>query len=221
MKRHLTTICTLSLALAAALAFYLVSFHVAQERLEIAALQGSIARDADDMRALQAEYGKRARLPQLEHWNGELASVSATSSAMDAPAPAQMLGGLAQLANYRPGAVAAPTRVEAVARDAVVPPARAPIYVADAVDTPILPGTGRGIDRKAVGGGDRARPTPPPRFARSPSPFQGGSARAETAAVIAARAPAAPDDSLADLTQAIGSELKEARRPTLQKVSLR
>jgi len=216
MKRHLTTITTLCLALAAALAFYLVSFHVAQERVEIAALQGSIARDTDDMRALQAEYGKRARLPQLEHWNGELASVSASSIGMDAPAPAQMLGGLAQLASYRPSAVVAP-RSNVAAPDvmpAPVPPARAPIMVADEM----VP--------------ERVMPRITPHTTRDDAvPTSDTSAHTvrvaaihravDTAKLIAARAPAAPDDSLADLTQAIGRELKDTRQPTLRQVSLR
>lgn len=213
MKRHLTTIATLCLALAAALAFYLVSFHVAQERVEIAALQGSIARDTDDMRALQAEYGKRARLPQLEHWNGELANVSATSAAMDAPAPAQMLGGLAQLASYRPGAVAMPSRATAATPDVMPAPVpverRAPIMVADEM-TPasIVPHAVRKI---VVAKADPPAPTVRVVAHRAD----------EIAKLIAARAPAAPDTSIADLTQAIGRELKETRQPTLRQVSLR
>lgn len=202
MKRHLISIGMVALAIGAALAFYLVSLRVSEERTEIAALQGSIARDIDDMRTLEATLHMRARLPQLETWNRQVL-------AMDAPTPKQMLGGHAMLVAYASGGapvMARPAVVRAVAAPA---PERAPAIIAEEVDAPAPPTIPASTARRG------------PVIVASAAATVAKRPRADTAALIAARVPAAEKPSLDELTQAIGQELQATDTPTVRHVSMR
>lgn len=61
----------------AALGCYLVSQRVASERAELASVERRILAAKRDIRHLQTEIGTRARMAELERWNGEVLALSA------------------------------------------------------------------------------------------------------------------------------------------------
>jgi hypothetical protein len=61
----------------AALGCYLVSQRVASERAELASVERQILSARRDIRHLQTEIGTRARMGELERWNGEVLALSA------------------------------------------------------------------------------------------------------------------------------------------------
>ena len=221
MNRHLGSLGFVTVAIGFSLGCYLVSAHVGAERVAVASLRVKIARDLDDMRALDAELHTRARLPQLQRWNDQ-------TLAMAAPAPRQMLGAAVQLAAYLPGEAAPAAVSHAVVADAPAPPPPRALIAAQLegvgspsphsaslrIALPLKAGEG-GIftlsrlqrERDSAEGAGRGR-------ARAHS---GGPAPA----LLAARAPGPPPaDNIADLTQAIGRELHADPTP-VQRVALR
>ncbi len=196
MNRHLGSLAFVALATGVSLGCYLVSAHVGAERLAVANLRGSIVRDTQAMRGLDAELRTRARLPQLQQWNDR-------TLVLVAPAPAQMLGQATQLAAWLPQTEAAPARVQAVARDVPEPPR--PAMIAAQIDTaPPAPATLErdSAKRRVREGAERSAPIDAPAHA------------APTSAILAARLPVpAPTPDVADLTQAIGRELQQAENP--------
>ena len=211
----------------------------------VAQLHVEIARDAEAMRALDAELHTRARLPQLQSWND-------SALLMSAPAPAQMLAAPAQLVAYMPGGGGAdatapgqvtPARapaVLAVARDAAILPKPLPTIEAARPDAaPIMaaqvalrshaPAPAQAQAQASLASlspGETVRSASP--AARSDRHDAAGRARAGAAsakaadpiAEIAERAPRIdPTTDVADLTGAIGRELKADT--STRRVSLR
>ena len=60
-----------------ALAFYLVSLRVAEERKHVEQAEARIAAARRDIRALETEFDTRANLVQLERWNGDTLALAA------------------------------------------------------------------------------------------------------------------------------------------------
>jgi hypothetical protein len=60
-----------------ALAFYLVSLRVAEERKHVEQADARIAAAQRDIRALETEFDTRANLVQLERWNGDTLALAA------------------------------------------------------------------------------------------------------------------------------------------------
>jgi len=60
-----------------ALAFYLVSLRVAEERKHVEQADARIAAARRDIRALETEFDTRANLVQLERWNGDTLALAA------------------------------------------------------------------------------------------------------------------------------------------------
>ena len=81
---------------AAILAFNTLSMHVSTERSKVEKLQGGIAADLRDIRALEAELRTRARLPILQTWNDNVLAMSAPT--------ARQFADSVQLASFAPGA---------------------------------------------------------------------------------------------------------------------
>ncbi len=113
---------------AAVLAFYLVSLHVAGERKKLETVNRRIAAAERDIRALETEFDTRANLVQLERWNGD-------TLALTAPVAGQYVADEAALASLDvnqplPGTTAQPGMRQAalvvpagVAQPAVAQPA--------------------------------------------------------------------------------------------------
>lgn len=239
MNRYIAGLAQVGTALGVSLGCYLVSAHVAAERAGVAQLRVKIARDAEAMRSLDAELHTRARLPQLQSWND-------SALLMSAPAPQQMLGAPAQLVAYLPGRGGAEA-VQAVARTDTRAPVATPIPTAQRAEPSAAPIMAAQIATRARVPSPSlallASPSPRSgegsRAARSTLPLTGGgtgersepgrgkrAARAHEQAAdpiaeLAARAPTPePTTDVADLTQAIGRELKIADGAT-RHVSLR
>lgn len=238
MNRYIAGLAQVGTALGVSLGCYLVSAHVAAERAGVAQLRVEIARDAEAMRSLDAELHTRARLPQLQSWNDQ-------ALLMSAPAPQQMLGAPAQLVAYLPGRGGAEA-VQAVARTDTRAPVATPIPTAQRAEPDAAPimAAQIAVRHRAPSPSLASLTFPSPlrgRVARAPSPTlpqpgggtgersepgRGRAAYAHTQAAdpvaeLAARAPTPePTTDVADLTQAIGRELKIADGTT-RHVSLR
>ena len=109
-----------ALAIASALAFYMVSLRVATERSAVERLRSANAQMAGDIRRLHAELGTRARMPQLERWNAGLLSLSA-------PRAVQYLDGAVELATF---GMAPQPAMDARVRQAVLNEDSAPVSTA-------------------------------------------------------------------------------------------
>nr|WP_174293098.1 hypothetical protein [Sphingomonas bacterium] len=137
-------------AVVIALAFYLVSLRVAEERKRLEAVNARIAAAQRDIRALETEFDTRANLVQLERWNGDTLALAAPTAGqfvrdasqlatIDVAGPRVQTAALvvpsiaaapvAAVAAPLPSLVArpAPVRVAAVALD---PAARTPVVKA-------------------------------------------------------------------------------------------
>lgn len=192
MKRHFVPMMMLSGAIASALAFYLVTLQVANERAAVDGLRRAIARDTADLRALDTELRTRARLPQLQRWNDTVFALAAPAAGQFVGSPLQLVRGSALAALPSP----APATLAAQARPA---PIVAAIVVAD---------------RPAA----RAATTAPtPRApAASPAAYRVASVTRPTSVFVAAPGPApAAGAALApigDLAEAIDVELARVGR---------
>ncbi|MDT7934448.1 MAG: hypothetical protein RQ833_07575 [Sphingomonadaceae bacterium] len=91
MRKHFTSIGLIAVAMAAALAFYMVNLKVSAEREHVERLRADIARDTADIYALQTELHARAPMPELQRWND-------VSLRLEAPRAQQLLGSPVQLA---------------------------------------------------------------------------------------------------------------------------
>ena len=93
MKNYLGTVTMIFATMGAALGCYTLSLKVSGERQSAQALRMAIVRDSRDIRNLQAELRTRARLPELERWNGQVWKMSA-------PAAGQYLRSPIELASF-------------------------------------------------------------------------------------------------------------------------
>ena len=112
-----------------ALAFYLVSLRVADERKRVEQVNARIALAQRDIRALETEFDTRANLVQLERWNGD-------TLALAAPGAGQFVHDEAALAaiDVRGGPLAgAEVRTAALIVPAAAPPAVLPAAPAPAL----------------------------------------------------------------------------------------
>ncbi len=109
MKNYLGTATMIFVTMGAALGCYTLSLKVSGERQAAQAMRASIIRDSRDIRNLEAELRVRARLPELERWNGQVWK-------MAAPAAGQYLRSPLELASFAaPRAGSAPALHYAVA----------------------------------------------------------------------------------------------------------
>lgn len=139
----------LALVAIAVMASSAISMAVAGERTQLERLRVGIARDARDIRILQAELRTRARLPELQRWNDEVFGFAT-------PVAGQYLADPVQLASYRNAPDAPPAVVYAVTEPApVVPsgPVRQVAYTPPATPVRVaagdLGGIGTAIDAAA------------------------------------------------------------------------
>lgn len=144
MRNYLGQAAMLATTILLAVGCYSLSLRVSGERASVEKLRRQMVADSRDIRTLEAELRTRARLPELQRWNDETASLQ-----MKAPVAAQYLRDPVQLANFAlpPAAPAAgaPVLRYAVTGDApnavpVAPPA-ALVRAAYAVPAPARPAT--------------------------------------------------------------------------------
>jgi len=117
MKTSLKSATLIAAAMASAMGCYAISLRASAERARIDAGRVRIARDAADIRLLQAELRTRARLPELQRWNEQVLALAP-------PRAEQLLHNPRLLAGYAPPAptpVRAPVELAAVVRDAPAP----------------------------------------------------------------------------------------------------
>jgi hypothetical protein len=118
--KRLQSIFWILVVAAGALATYLIFHRVASERNAVYALDKEIAKARGDIRYLEAEFGSRASLRQLERWNAD-------AFRYGAPQADQFLPGEASLAQL--------DRIERNGADVAAPPVMVAM-VATRADTP-------------------------------------------------------------------------------------
>jgi hypothetical protein len=143
MRKHFTSIGLIALAMAAALAFYMVNLKVSAERAQVERLRADIARDTADIYALQTELRARAPMPELQRWND-------VSFRLEAPRAQQLLGGPVQLAalHVPPAAgaaegSAAPAATSAIAEALPAAKPTAPVIAAAPAPAPLQRAAGQ------------------------------------------------------------------------------
>ena len=219
MNRFVRPLVSVTLALGVSLGCYLVSAGVGAERARVAQLRAQMTRDMDEMASLDAQLHTRARLPQLQRWND-------VALLMNAPAPAQLMAGPTQLVAYLPGAGGVPVPERAVL-NTQAPPTADPLPAAARIAAVSPP-------RPVLIAAQLAyAPTAKvPVVSRVESAASSRRAAAERAPASTARSAAdtrrlalatrdSPADDLADLTSAIGHELKAADASALHRAALR
>ena len=168
MRNYLGQAAMLATTIMLAVGCYSLSLRVSGERAAVDKLRRQMVADSRDIRTLQAELRTRARMPELQRWNDETASLR-----MKAPVAAQYLRDPVQLASFaRPPAAAvaaeAPVLRYAVTGDAPkavpVAPAAALVRTAYAVPAAARPAAdldaliGDAIAESAPAGHDAGAP---------------------------------------------------------------
>lgn len=217
MNRSLSSLVQVSAALGVSLACYLVSAHVNAEHLAIDRLTRTIAEERRAVSLLGSLYEERKALPRVQKWSdADLAHL------MSAPAPEQMVGAPAELAAYLPGRGGA-TATQAVVLDARAPEA-APVRVSVQAAPALVP-----VERPRpmlfaaqVGARTRVPAAPAPtRIVEVAAREKPRPERDLASAEIAARVPIAETPDIAELTRAIGRELRATTASPVRRVSLR
>ena len=116
-----------------AIGCYSLSLRVSGERAAVEKLQRRLVADGRDIRTLQAELRTRARLPELQRWNDEVATLQ-----MKAPVASQYLQDPVQLAGFatpRPETEGTATLHYAVTGQA---PMAIPVTSAPSLDRPLI-----------------------------------------------------------------------------------
>ncbi len=95
MRNYTGTAIMLAGTMALAVGCYSLSLRVSGERAAVERLKGKLVADNRAIRTLEAELRTRARMPELQRWNDQVASMQ-----MKAPVAAQYLHGAVQLASF-------------------------------------------------------------------------------------------------------------------------
>ena len=122
MRNYLGQAAMLATTIMLAVGCYSVSLRVSGERAAVDRLRRQMIADNRDIRTLQAELRTRARLPELQRWNDEVATLR-----MKAPVAAQYLRDPVQLAGFARPPAATPDTAAPALRYAVTGPASGPV----------------------------------------------------------------------------------------------
>ncbi len=123
MRNYTGSAVMLAATMVLAIGCYSLSLRVSGERSAVEKLKGQLVADARDIRTLQAELRTRARLPELQRWNDQVATLQ-----MKAPVAAQYLRDPVQLASFAapPASEGVPVLRYAVTGQTPAPDAAAP-----------------------------------------------------------------------------------------------